>query len=206
MTREQALPEIMAAARRLAAEGWLWATSGNLSVRLASSPLTIAITRSGCDKSALSEEDIIALIGSDLVWGDGRPSAETGVHQRIYTATEAGAVIHVHTPANNVVAALAGGDMLSLSGNEMLKALGFWAEDAIVALPLVPNYADLDHLAEACGDAVNPSVPGLLIENHGLYAFGTTMSDALRHAEAFEFLFQWRLGIAQLSVVKAISI
>ncbi len=34
-----------------------------------------------------------------------------------------------------------------------------------------------------------PLSPGFLIAGHGLYAWGATMTDALRHTEAFDFLF-----------------
>lgn len=35
---------------------------------------------------------------------DPRPSAETGVHARIYQATGCGCVLHVHTTWNNLIA------------------------------------------------------------------------------------------------------
>ena len=36
----------------------------------------------------------------------------------------------------------------------------------------------------------HPDVHGYLIAGHGLYTWGRTVDDALRHVEAFEFLFE----------------
>jgi len=44
-----------------------------------------------------------------------------------------------------------------------------------------------DTVERGLGEA--PVAPGYLLAGHGLYAWGATMREALRHAEAFEFLF-----------------
>jgi Ribulose-5-phosphate 4-epimerase and related epimerases and aldolases len=40
-------------------------------------------------------------------------------------------------------------------------------------------------------------VPGVLIRNHGIYAWGESPLAAKRHLEAFEFLFQYCLALLQ---------
>ena len=189
----QAQQQLLKAAARLAAHGWLRATSGNLSLKLADRPLTIAITRSGADKAELHEDDIIVWRNDQVIWDDGQVSAECGVHQAIYQRAKVNAVFHVHTVANNLASARTDAPCLEIRGNEMLKALGFWQEDAVVRLPVIENHSNLEHLALAARKALVAEVPGLLIRNHGLYAFGTTVKDSLRHLEAFEFLFEWLL-------------
>lgn len=191
MTASEASSHLIAAGQRLGARGWLRATSGNLSVRISDGPLTMAITKSGSDKQSLEMGDIIGVSDKTVIWGNGRPSAETGIHEAIYTRTPAGAVLHVHTVFNNVAASWADGGSLRLAGNEMLKALGFWDEDASCNLPVIPNHADLERLAQAALAALDSAVPGLLISGHGLYAFGPDLRSAVAHLEAFEFLFEW---------------
>src|SRR6185436_16824451 len=79
---------------------WMWGTAGNLSVRLKSNPLEIAITPSGLNKGHLTDGDLLT-----VKEGSGEPkhpkhlipSAETIIHQSIYKAVPgAGAVFHVH--------------------------------------------------------------------------------------------------------------
>lgn len=191
MTASEAQSLLIQTAHQLGARGWLRATSGNLSVRIADNPLTLAITRSGSDKQSLQEDDVIGISQKAVVWGNGRPSAETGIHEAIYARSEAGAVLHVHTVFNNLASTGAAGGHLRLMGSEMLKALGYWAEDAYCDLPVIPNYADLDRLTGAALAAIDPTVPGVLIQGHGVYAFGDDIKSAVRHLEALEFLFEW---------------
>jgi len=198
MNQEQAQQALIDCARRLASHGWLRATSGNLSLRVSEHPLTVAVTRSGSDKAHLHAADILGIAEDVVVWGQGRPSAEFGIHQAIYQLTTAGAVLHVHTVANNLVSDLVETPFICITDNEMIKALGFWDDAAQVRLPLIENPANLDQLARAARSAIVPAVPGLLIRHHGLYAFGPTLSDAVRHLEAWEFLFEWQIARAHL--------
>ncbi len=191
MTASEAQSLLIQTANQLGTRGWLRATSGNLSVRIADNPLTMAITRSGSDKQSLQVDDVIGISQKHVIWGNGRPSAETGIHEAIYTRTESGAVLHVHTVFNNLASIGPQGGHLRLTGSEMLKALGYWGEDAVCDLPVIPNYADLDRLSATALAAIDPSVPGLLIQGHGVYAFGDDIQTAVRHLEALEFLFEW---------------
>jgi methylthioribulose-1-phosphate dehydratase len=45
---------------------------------------------------------------------------------------------------------------------------------------------------------VHPDCVGYLIRGHGLYTWGPRMADALRHVEAFEFLFECELKTRSL--------
>lgn len=174
---------------RLAAAGWLRATSGNVSVRLSDDSLVI--TASGSDKQVAHDDDLLWLAATGRIRsGTGRPSAETAIHQAVYGAVpEAGAVVHVHTVFNN----LAGqhDDRVIVTDHEMLKALGHWDEGGTVSLPVLPNLADLDRLADLVTRQLDPTVPGILLRRHGLYAWGQDAAAVLRHVEAWEFLFEW---------------
>ena len=212
MTTESAARTVCELARRIAARGWLPATSGNLSVRVEAEPLRFAITRSGADKQRLAAEDVILVDGECRAAGGGeaagrppfRPSAEAAVHARLYAAPDCGCILHVHTVFNNLVSRLFHRrGSAPFSGCELLKALGHWEERAAVRVPIVDNFHDLARLAQAVCDAREPGVPGVLVLDHGVYAWGRTADDALRHLEALEFLFEYRVRLASLSAREA---
>lgn len=203
---EESTRVLMQIGRVLSERGWLRATSGNLSLRDVETGLTY-ITRSGADKQRLTANDVLCLNPDGAIQaGQGKPSFETAIHQAIYRSTDAGAVFHIHTIYNNLVTRHAGPDGLTIRDHEMLKALGHWDEHASITVPVVPNHADIDRVAQAVSGSLDRTVPGVLLERHGIYAFGGDADAALRHLEAFEFLFEWlcldqltlglRLGIA----------
>lgn len=175
-------------------KGWFPATSGNLSYKLHDEPLIFAVTTSGKDKGTVSHEDVM------FVDGDGKPveatrmkpSAEVNIHAGIYKKTDAGCVIHIHTPNNNFISSIYFEDgKVPIRDMEMIKALDIWKEDANIEVPIVENYFNLDRLAEETTKAINPDVPAVLIKNHGIYVWGRNEFEAKRHTEAFEFMFEY---------------
>jgi len=199
--RQQAWMRLAAVKEQFAARGWFPATSGNLSLKVQEDPLVFLVTASGKDKTESGPDDFL------LVDGDGqpveatanRPSAETRVHTALYRAfPEVGAVFHVHTVANNVISELYfSRGRVRIGPQELIKGLGIWDEDAVIEVPIVENFADISRLAEAVARVANPRVPGVLIRNHGIYAWGESPLAAKRHLEAFEFLFQYCLALLQ---------
>jgi methylthioribulose-1-phosphate dehydratase len=188
MTRQEALFVLADLKRALGQRGWLRATSGNLSVRCDDG--VIAITASGTDKQRVVPDDVLYIdTESDPAWPTPvRPSAETAIHLAIYRRTESQTVIHCHTVFNNLAGEEA--DVVEFRDHEMLKALGHRDDDALL-LPVLPNWGDLSRLAAEVDRRLSPAVPGILIRRHGVYAWGGTPADALRHLEALEFLFEW---------------
>lgn len=183
--------ELIEAGRLIDRRGWVPATSGNFSARLGDG--TIAITVSGAHKGRLTVEDIMR-VGADGQSLDGRrPSAETGLHVRLYARRPAvGAVLHTHSPGA-VTASRLFGDALVLEGHELLKALaGIDTHEARVTVPIFPNDQDIARLGERVDrwlDGAN-GAHGYLIAGHGAYTWGASVADALRHVEALEFLFE----------------
>ncbi|MDQ7055773.1 MAG: methylthioribulose 1-phosphate dehydratase [Persephonella sp.] len=174
--------------------GWFPATSGNLSYKLHHDPLYFAITSSGKDKGTVTHEDVI-FVDKDAKPIEKtrlKPSAETKIHSQIYQKTDAGCIIHIHTVNNNFVSSVFSEEgSVPLKDMEMIKALDIWEENAYIKVPIVENFFDLDKLAEEAGKAINISVPGLLIKNHGIYVWGRNEFEAKRHIEAFEFMFEY---------------
>ena len=191
--------ELAAAGAELYRRGWLPATSGNLSARLDGGRL--AITVSGTHKGRLTTTDVMVVDGGGNALEAGlRPSAETLLHVARYRADPAvGAVLHVHSPAATVLSLAAGGDLLRLSGYEILKAFpGVTGHEDTLEVPVFENDQDIPRLARAVEARIGgrAGIHGYLIRGHGLYAWGPDVARTLVLLEAFDFLFdcQLRLG------------
>lgn len=197
MTRTTAGEILAAEAKRFHARGWMMGTAGNLSVRVPGEPLRFYITASGKDKGELGPDDI-ALAGEsgEAIAEPGtnnKPSAEAGLHARIYKRTGAGAVFHVHTVSAVSVGAphAKNGGQIAVSGLEMLKGIGREADGEVVQIPVIPNSQDMAVLAERFEKAHVEKTPGLIVASHGLYAWGADATRARHHVEIFEWLFQY---------------
>jgi methylthioribulose-1-phosphate dehydratase len=180
----------------LAAQGWCQGTGGNFSVTLDHDPLRLLITRSGVHKRHLAPADLMVVGsgGRPAAGETARPSAEAALHARIVERTGAGSVLHVHSVPDTLLGEHfmdKGG--FTLSGYEMLKGLeGVTTHEAEVTVPVLRNSQDMDALSEETGEllAARPGLRGFLLAGHGLYAWGATLSQAHRHVEIFEFLFE----------------
>ncbi|WP_134699848.1 methylthioribulose 1-phosphate dehydratase [Ammoniphilus sp. YIM 78166] len=187
--------------QNFANRGWFPGTSGNLSIKSNQDPIVFAVTASGKDKTKITPEDYL-FVDADALPVEKtnlKPSAETLVHSVIYrNIPKAGAVFHVHTIANNVVSELYGNQGYFEIGNqELIKGLDIWEEGAVIQIPIVENYADIPKLAKEIEKVLNPRIPGVLIRNHGIYAWGGNDFETKRHVEAFEFLFEYHLRLLQ---------
>ncbi len=190
--------QLVEAARRLGARGWLDATGGNLSAVVCEDPLLLAITRSGAHKRDLQPADLLLVDNHGVVLaGDGRPSAELALHL-LLARRGARAVVHTHSAHATAISLTHAGDELELGGFEMTKALaGITTHEHSERLPLVDNDQDMarmsDRLARRFPTA--PAVHGFLVRGHGLYAWGRDIPSAERHVEALEFLLKTKLMV-----------
>jgi methylthioribulose-1-phosphate dehydratase len=196
---QSAVSAVIEAGRRAAAKAWVPATSGNFSARIDEN--TIAITRSGTDKGALSRADILVV---DLDAPDPRASAEAPLHYALYRSlSSANAILHVHSPAASVLSRTLAEGMLRLEGWELQKALsGIRSHETAVDVPVFANDQDTARLAAAAtrrfAEAGTRLAPGYLIAGHGLYAWGTSLEEAWRHTEALETLLGYQLSYERL--------
>lgn len=177
------------AGRQLHARGWVPATSGNLSARDGDG---FRITTSGRHKGHLVAGDFLRVGADGAVTPPGAtPSAETALHAGLYRALPGcGAVLHTHSPHATVLSRVFPGGV-TVSGHELGKAFpGVGTHDVTLQIPVFPNDQDIDRLWALVAPSVpGAAVPGFLIAGHGLYAWGASVGDALRHVEAFEHLF-----------------
>ena len=186
----EAAQGVIAMAHFAGARHWVPATSGNFSVRM--NETLAALTATGADKAHLTEAEVIAA----EITGPSHPraSAEAPLHLARYARDRAiGAIAHIHSmPATLLSRRHAGAGVLRLEGWELLKAFsGVTTHDTVLEVPIVPNDQDTDRLAalvEARMGEGGPYAPGYLIAGHGLYVWGATAKETLRHMEAFDFL------------------
>ncbi len=181
-----------------ASKGWFPGTSGNLSIRigdLTPAPFSFIITASGKDKSINTPEDFLIVDQDGLPTEPTalKPSAETKIHCEIYKATGCGAIFHIHTVFNNIISEFyADEGTVPLRGVELIKAFNIWEQNASIQVPILPNYSDIPRVAELVAGAIQPRIPGILLRNHGIYAWGDDAFATKRHLEAFEFLFEYQ--------------
>ncbi len=192
--------------------GWMWGTSGNLSVKIQDEPLYFAITASGVSKGELTEQDIVVVETSSgtplsvkpVVQTRLKPSAEASIHAAIYDGVpRASAVFHVHTISSTLVSEAEkegeGLNFLRVPGYEMTKGWGMpHASEAKV--PLFHNWPEVDRIASDVKKYLvnEPLVPALIVRGHGVTVWGKDMEQAKTHLEIAEFLFQlmWQKSLA----------
>lgn len=192
--------------------GWVLGTGGNLSARAPDAPDTFLVTASGRHKGLLGLEDFVRCpVDPAAPWsvpapGSPRPSAEAAIHRAVYAAhPDAGFALHVHTPTAVVTRpsdpAAPGSRAIGhvvFEDLEMVKAWGYWAWQARVAMPVFENHPDVARIADdiaawfAAPDlpAGASPAPALLIRSHGVTAWGEDADAANRHLETAEFLLQ----------------
>lgn len=190
--------QVAETARWAARKGWAPATSTNFSIRLPAeaAPAICAITATGIDKDQFASDSVMAIsdAGNPMNGSQLRPSAETPLHLMLYRRKHIGAVLHTHSIAGALLSRLnATEGHVTFSDWELLKGFeGIDRHDCEVRLPIFRNSQDMAGLAAhidthlSCPELCH----GFLLAGHGLYAWGTTLSDAKRHLEVFEYLLQ----------------
>ena len=183
-------------ARGFHARGWVIGTSGNLSAVVNREPLHLAMSPSGVDKGELSAEQILMIDERAQVLSDHqvRPSDESPLHIRIVKERGAAGVLHTHSMWNTILSDLHAPDGgLAIEGYEMLKGLeGVRTHAHREWVPIIENSQDMLALAETIGDTLrqHPSAHAVLLRRHGLYTWGSDLSQARRHVEILEFLLE----------------
>lgn len=182
--------DLARASRRLYALGWMRGTSGNVSVV---SDGGLLVTASGVDKSALESHHAIPVndLGEPLRPG-ATPSAEARVHARIVDETGSSAAVHVHALSAVLAGALWPGGV-PLSDIEQLKGIGRGAEGDLVTVPVVANSQDMADLSDRIVQALDLGVPAVIVADHGLYAWGDSLGQAIERTESLDWLFEHAL-------------
>jgi methylthioribulose-1-phosphate dehydratase len=192
---DQAAANLCEIGREFYRRGWVFGTSGNFSARLAGSPLRLAITSSGLDKGSFTPSNILEIdADATVLRGNGRPSAETGLHLVVIQELGAGSVLHTHSVAGTLLSdRWAAEKGLALEGYEMLKGLaGISTHQHREWVPILENSQDYTALSAELRSVLQrqPECHGVLLRKHGLYTWGRDTAEARRHVEILEFLFE----------------
>jgi methylthioribulose-1-phosphate dehydratase len=196
MTFDEAARRLVEVGRRFDSRGWVLGTSGNFSVVVSSEPLRLAMTPSGAFKGELTPDGIVEVGGDGRRVGGApaRPSAEAGLHLEIARLRGAGAVLHTHSIWSTVLSDRhATSQGLPIEGYEMLKGLAGVSTHAHHEwVPILENDQDMERLAAAVADTLtrHPAAHAFLLRRHGMYTWGDTLSEAIRHVEIMEFLLE----------------
>ena len=150
---------VIAAGKRMLAEGVTIGAWGNISVRDEAG--RVCITPSGMAYGTLTEDDIVVLApdGTRLE-GERKPSIETGLHLAVYAARpDCRAIVHTHPVYSTAFSAM--GEDIPLFLDEAAQQLGDTVRTAEYALPGTPE------LAENCVRALGPRSMACLLRSHG---------------------------------------
>ena len=184
------------AGRFIDSQGWVPATSGNFSARLPNG--TIAITVSGKHKGQLIAEDIMR-IDVDANSLDGKkPSAETVLHTSLYKRfPDIQSILHPHS-LNATLISKVFKTKVVLEDYELLKAFrGVTTHESRMVVPIFVNDQNIPRLAGLVNEYLDHHADcrAYVIAGHGLYTWGVSIEEALRHLEALDFLFECELRL-----------
>jgi methylthioribulose-1-phosphate dehydratase len=187
--------ELAKAGKLFHERGWVLGTAGNFSAVVARQPLRLAITASGLHKGELKSHDFLLVDERGAVLeGNGAPSAETLLHVAIAQCVLAGAIFHTHSVWATVLSDVhARNGSMKIAGYEMLKGLtGVTTHEHCERVPILENTQDYPPLARELERLLEqqPAIHGFLLRRHGLYTWGKDISEARRHVEILEFLFE----------------
>jgi L-fuculose-phosphate aldolase len=173
---------VAAAARRLAADGLVTGTAGNVSARAGD---LVAVTPTGARLEDVSPEQVAVVdLDGEQAEGELAPTSELGLHLGIYRSGGAGAVVHSHARFATAVACVL--DELPVVHYQML-ALGGSIRVAPYATFGTPELAELTLKALEGRSAA-------LMANHGAIAYGPDLDTAMEQALLLEWACElyWR--------------
>jgi methylthioribulose-1-phosphate dehydratase len=188
--------QLVETGRRFDARDWVLGTSGNFSAVTGREPLRLLMTSSGVAKGSLTVDELVEVdeSGAAVQPGSPKPSAEALLHVAIARGRAANAVLHTHSIWSTVLSdrhGPAGG--LAIAGFEMLKGLeGVSTHEHREWIPILENDQNMTRLAERVRQVLgeHPDCHAFLLRRHGLYTWGETLPQAVRHVEILEFLLE----------------
>ncbi len=177
-TDAEAKKTIVEIGRRMYAKNFVAANDGNISCKVGDE--TIWTTPTGVSKGFMSENEMVkmCLDGTIISQGERAPSSEVKMHLRIYNErTDVMAVCHAHPPIATSFA---------IAGTALNQAI---YPEAIVNLGIVPCVHYETPGSPKIPDSIAPYVQdynALLLANHGVVTWGTSLMDAWYRMESTE--------------------
>ena len=169
---------VAAAARRLADEGLLVGTAGNVSARDGD---LVAVTATGVVLAECGADDV-TVVSTEGAVVEGRlaPTSEVELHLGVYADSDAAAVVHTHAPWSTAVACVL--DELPVLHYQQLMLGG------VVRVAPYATFGSAE-LATSVRDALADRQAALMA-NHGSVAVGASLDKAVENALLLEWLAQ----------------
>lgn len=177
-TEREIRQQIVEIGRRIYAMGFIAASDGNISARLADG--TILTTPTMVCKGRMSEEMLVLvdINGQKLRHQERNPSSEFSMHREIYQLRpDIQAVVHAHPPF---------GTGFAVANVPLDKPL---LSEVILTLGCVPLTAYGTPSTVELSDSLKPYIPhhdALLLANHGAVAYGPDLESAFAKMETLE--------------------
>jgi L-ribulose-5-phosphate 4-epimerase len=171
--------QIVTAARELVARGYLVATGGNLSLRIAGQG-AFAVTPSNYDYLQMVPQDVCVLDWELSVRAGTRPpSVESAMHAAIYQARpDVNAIVHTHQVYASALTLIRA--PIPALFDEQVRFLG----RSVEIIPYAPSGTGM--LKKTVARHVKNGHNAFLMQNHGALILGENMQRAIHHAEILE--------------------
>lgn len=189
---DRARAAVAAASRRLAAEGLLIGTAGNVSARVGDA---VAVTCTGLVLAEATPEDVtVVSLDGTVLEGTLRPTSEVQFHLGA-ARLGAGATVHTHAPWATAAGLVL--DELPVIHYQLLALGG--------AIPVVPFHVfGSPELAQAVGSALDGRKAALLA-HHGAVTVGTDLADAVEASLLLEWSCRLYMQAAAVEEPRALT-
>lgn len=165
--------------RKLADEGFLKGTGGNVSVRVAGEN-ALAITPSNQDYYSITLEDVcVYSLEGRKIQGEMKPSIEMGFHSAVYQARpDVGCVMHTHQDFASAIALI--NKPIPALFDEQVRFLG----RCVDIIPYAPSGTGM--LAKQVRKSVQSHHNAYILKNHGALCLGPTPERAFHNVLLLE--------------------
>jgi L-ribulose-5-phosphate 4-epimerase len=171
--------QIVATTQRLVAQGYLMATGGNLSLRIAGQK-AFAVTPSNYDYGKMTPADVCVLdFDLHVIEGALKPSVESALHAGIYeTRADVNAVVHTHQVYASTLALI--NAPIPALFDEQVRFLG----RSVEIIPYAPSGTGF--LKNAIVKHIKNHNNAYILQNHGALCFGHDVERAAHNVEILE--------------------
>lgn len=189
---EKHFEEFVAACHKVAANGLVQCSSGNLSWRVNEDHMLITVT-SAWMANLTREQIVIIRISDGKIMNDKKPSSETGFHLGIMqNRRDVNAVLHFQAPCATAFACCA----TDLTNFFIIPEIPYYIGQ-ISALPY------LDPGSESLAEAVITAIEKhdlVTLKNHGQVTVGKNFDDVIQKATFFELACEILLRLGNLPI------
>jgi ribulose-5-phosphate 4-epimerase/fuculose-1-phosphate aldolase len=171
--------QVVAAARRLSARGYLVATGGNLSVRIPGRP-AFAVTPTNLDYGVMTAGDVCVLdLSLAPLAGEREPSIESSLHAAVYQARpDVHAIVHTHQAYASALAVI--DRPVPALFDEQVRFLG----RSVEIVRYGPSGTGM--LRRAVTRALRSHANAYIMKNHGAICLGPDLQRAENNVELLE--------------------